>query len=530
MNVLVKLPTRGRPAKFLSVLNAAIERLSGEHDVKFLVACDHDDELMVECAREYVFDGPGNASVEFRFGHHSTKIEACNSFLPGDWPWDVVVLLSDDMIPIQKHWDSIICSDMARCFPDFDGALHYNDGFVGERCCTLSIMGRAYFDRFGYIYEPGYRSLFCDNEFTDVGRSLSRIRYFSTVLFRHDHPGNIGGPKDDLYDHNDKAWDADQCYYNGRKVRRFDLPVLDILICTIPTRADLLEVVHGQLTSQIKRAGLETNVRVIVERDSDKMTIGTKRNVLVSRSRAEYVCHVDDDDQVSPDYVASIVRAIGNCDVDCVALVGRIRSGSERQENWHRFVHSIQYNRYTQLADNTYVRPPNHLNPIRRKIVVQFPFQDISHGEDTDFALRMCRRYALKTERFASQNPIYSYVPSFWYAKRLGRCDGHAAVNLHDPASWPELEQNRRSDSLPPEDFDRREAIPAKPEDHADPEDQALKLSAGDSVSTTPIQSVPVMVEIKDVKKIPPTTSTSQWRSEGAVLKEKLRRLRNKGK
>lgn len=450
MNVLVKLPTRNRSARAREVLVAAHAYESGENTVRYLIAADPDDYDTQ--ALPHRLDFP----VEVLVKDHHSKIEACNSFLDDSKrEWDVLVLLSDDMTPVRQNWDSILVSDLVHAFPDLDGALWYNDGFTEQKLCTLPIMGRRYYERFRYVYEPGYQSLWCDNEYTEVAQMLSRIRYSDQILFRHDHPGNCAtATKDALYERNDKFWDVDKEHYSVRKARRFDVKLFDVLICAIPSRKDLLEIVEGQLRQQIKDLHLETNVGVLIENDSSRMTIGVKRNALLARSRAEYVAYVDDDDQVAPTYVESIVRAIGNCDVDCVGMSGKVRHGSKTQENWMPFEHSLRHNRYYQRPDGQHCRPPNHLNPIRRSIALQYPFCDVSHGEDTDFALRLSRRYALRTERSAGSEPIYLYFPSYWYAKYFGRQDGHAAINLSNPAGWPELEQDRRLDNLPPIDYE----------------------------------------------------------------------------
>lgn len=528
MNVLVKLPTRNRSARAREVLVAAHAYESGENTVKYLIAADPDDYDTQSLPHRLDFP------VELLVKDHHSKIEACNSFLDRAREWDVLVLLSDDMTPVRQNWDSILVSDLVHAFPDLDGALWYDDGFVHDKLCTLPIMGRRYFDRFGYVYEPGYKSLWCDNEYTEVAQMLSRIRYSNQVLFRHDHPGNCAtASKDELYERNDKFWDTDKDYYGSRKAHKFDVQLFDILMCTIPSRADLREIVEGQLRQQIAGLHLETNVHILLENDVSRMTIGVKRNALVARSRAEYVAHVDDDDQVADNYVASIVAAIGNCDVDCVGIVGSIRIGSEKQDNWMPFEHSIKHNRYYQLPDGTYCRPPNHLNPIRRSIALQYPFNDISHGEDTDFALRLCRRYALLTERSTGKKPIYLYLPSFWYAKHMGRQDGHASVNLTDPSSWPELEQDRRPDNLPPIDYDvmaRKISVLQGGETNVSLQASYIEPVRQGASSVAVRSSIP---SAKSSEQAPPSADElpPQFRSTGnEELRKKIQAMTKKGK
>jgi hypothetical protein len=53
---------------------------------------------------------------------------------------------------------------------------------------TLCILGKKYYDRFGYIYHPSYKSFWCDNEFTDVANELGKQTFIDKVIIRHVHP------------------------------------------------------------------------------------------------------------------------------------------------------------------------------------------------------------------------------------------------------------------------------------------------------------------------------------------------------
>ncbi|MCX5725308.1 MAG: hypothetical protein NTX84_12510, partial [Nitrospirae bacterium] len=118
--------------------------------------------------------------------------------------------------------DDIIIQDMEKYYPDGDGVLHYNDDKQKERLNTLSIMGKKYFDRFGYIYNPEYLSVYCDNEFTDVSRLLEKTTYIDQVIIRHFWI-EIG--VDALYQRNEnrELYTHDQKVYETRKANNFGL-------------------------------------------------------------------------------------------------------------------------------------------------------------------------------------------------------------------------------------------------------------------------------------------------------------------
>jgi hypothetical protein len=152
----------------------------------------------------------------------SGKIAAYNEPVPGDW--DILVVTSDDMIPQVEGWDLRIIADMEKHFPDTDGVLWYNDGFTQDRLNTLPIVGRKYYERTGYIYNHSYKSLWADNEFTEVAQRLGRIKYSDDVLFLHDHPANNAAAiYDEVYRSNDAHYAYDRDVYTRRKSLNFDL-------------------------------------------------------------------------------------------------------------------------------------------------------------------------------------------------------------------------------------------------------------------------------------------------------------------
>ena len=55
-----------------------------------------------------------------------------------------------------------------------------------------------------------------------------------------------------------------------------------------------------------------------------------------------------------------------------------------------------------------YYRCPNHLNPMKKNIALKVGFGNKSHGEDTDFALKLNEMQLLKKEEMIN-HPIYFY-------------------------------------------------------------------------------------------------------------------------
>lgn len=220
MTILFKLATRSRPAKFLDTVRNIVEMCESDA-YTILVTADSDDYTMNNAAIVDWMDR--HHSILYRFGNAQSKIEAINMHV--DWinAWDILVNVSDDQVFIKKGFDIDIRDAMAFHFPDLDGFLHFPDQVAGDQLCTLSIMGRTYYNRTHYIYHPSYKSLWCDNEATEVAKLLNRYAFINQPIFEHRHFSWGHGDKDALLIRNEKYWRVDRANYIKRKRKNFDL-------------------------------------------------------------------------------------------------------------------------------------------------------------------------------------------------------------------------------------------------------------------------------------------------------------------
>jgi hypothetical protein len=109
-----------------------------------------------------------------------------------DYPWEIVVLVSDDMIPRSRDMMisfAILCFLVFRTRTVSSGSTTDTRQTASTRCVST---GGAFYDRQGYIYHPSYKSLFCDTELTDLCRTDYKDICALTVCvlhIRHEHPG-----------------------------------------------------------------------------------------------------------------------------------------------------------------------------------------------------------------------------------------------------------------------------------------------------------------------------------------------------
>jgi hypothetical protein len=157
-------------------------------------------------------------NVHAFFGRSSNKVHAINRGLPYG-KWDILVNMSDDMLFNTVGFDVIIRNNA----DDIDKFIHFPDGHVNERLCTMSIMGRKYFNRFGYVYHPQYSSLWCDNEAQEVAMMLGCYKYVDQQIFTHNHPAWTGETPDEQLIQTQRYYQADEKIYNYRKANNFPI-------------------------------------------------------------------------------------------------------------------------------------------------------------------------------------------------------------------------------------------------------------------------------------------------------------------
>jgi hypothetical protein len=181
---------------------------------QILVSIDEDDKTMFGIDEQY----KENSKVVFCKGENRNKIFAINRDLDVITDWDILVNMSDDMVFHQYGFDAHIRGE----FDNLDQCLHFPDGNT-TALITMSILGRKFFDRFGYIYHPDYVSLFCDNEQTEVSQILGCYKFINKNIFSHLHPAWAKAASDEQYRHTESFWGVDEATFHRRRANNFDL-------------------------------------------------------------------------------------------------------------------------------------------------------------------------------------------------------------------------------------------------------------------------------------------------------------------
>ena len=445
MNILVKWPTRGNSAGLKERITHWVSRQSGRHDVRYLLGIDVDDLDSSQAAVDIPFQMKADVAIDV--SPSNGKIAACNSGItfPQEnipqwspvWAWDVVILASDDFAPEVYGWDEMVARAFAWHLPALDGLIHFPDGFSAhDRFVTIPVLGVNLWRRWGYIYHPSYRSLWCDREQSEVACTLHKSVYIDLPVFQHRWRGAAHhAATDATLAYNQSYFEQDRQMYERRKLWKFDIvpPKLSILIAALDSRRATGEPLMREIYRQIWALPDPSQVELHVALDQKRRTVGAKRQMLLERARGEYICFIDDDDRIADDYVASILSALQPhtlptnapaprrvVDVrpahptplsgpDCVVFQGEFRQDGGPMQI---FDFDLKYQVYHNPPGGPYQRTPNHLCPVRRDLALRVGFKDQNCSEDSDYSRRLrplLRTQAVCYDSVSVKKTLYYY-------------------------------------------------------------------------------------------------------------------------
>jgi glycosyltransferase involved in cell wall biosynthesis len=177
---------------------------------------------------------------------------------------------------------------------------------------------------------------------------------------------------------------------------------LSILILTLPTRIESYCNLIKKLNQQVLAYNLINRVQILSLCDTKEIIVGEKRNILLNKSCGRYVCFIDDDDNISDDYLLKIINGIDISNADVITFCGEYIENTLVTPFSISMIHHGNYNQH-----NFFYRLPNHLCPVKREIALSCQFSNKNFGEDSDYAERI-NQY-IKNE-FHIQDKLYFYL------------------------------------------------------------------------------------------------------------------------
>ena len=178
---------------------------------------------------------------------------------------------------------------------------------------------------------------------------------------------------------------------------------LSIVMITVPERIDEFKALHKKVKDQIDYCaevhpslGEVEIVDVITAKYKDGgPSIGEKRQMGLDQAQGKYVCWLDDDDDIAPNYVETLLRlALSEADVLVFNNLSRFET------YWAVVQMNLDFLVDEQMKPGIVHRRPYHVCAWLRDKVKDCRFPSVNVDEDTGFigqALKVCKTQA-KTE------------------------------------------------------------------------------------------------------------------------------------
>lgn len=184
-------------------------------DVEYILSIDDSDEQNHVYKNgqweELIIMSRSNISV-VQATNHAAKIST----------GDILIYLSDDF-DCPENWGPLIQKE----FKETKGPilLKVDDCLQGFHVpvLTIPIMNRQLYDKLGYFWHPGYKSMFVDEDLYWTAKKLNALKLAPHLKFPHNHVANGKAPDDETYRRSAANWDQGKALFNQRKAEGFPL-------------------------------------------------------------------------------------------------------------------------------------------------------------------------------------------------------------------------------------------------------------------------------------------------------------------
>jgi glycosyltransferase involved in cell wall biosynthesis len=206
--------TSVRAASVVPVINAWRSSATGRHPIEVVIAVDGNGQATLAEARKVP-----EARVLIQPEPPFNCVKGWN-LAASATTGKVIIAVADDFRPCPA-WDEKLFT-LRTGWMDEDYAVHVEDGYVHD-LMVLAIITRKRYERFGYLFYPGYESVFCDTELTEVAYREGRVLDAKHIFIEHQHPDCNKRPRDghDLLHASKERWARGELLFNFRKSQNF---------------------------------------------------------------------------------------------------------------------------------------------------------------------------------------------------------------------------------------------------------------------------------------------------------------------
>jgi glycosyltransferase involved in cell wall biosynthesis len=213
MKISLIHPSRGRAKKAHETFLEWMKKAPMGSGVEYVLSVDSSDPELEKykgwgCDCIYVFDN--NSVVE------ATNIAAKKA------TGDILLYLSDDF-KCPNNWAQLIIEQFQGVTTPM--LLKVDDCLqnFGVRVLTIPIMNRQLYEKLGYFWHPGYKSMFVDEDLYNTAEKLRALKFAPQLKFPHEHVCDGKAPDDETYRRSSANWNQGQEFFKQRKAAGFPL-------------------------------------------------------------------------------------------------------------------------------------------------------------------------------------------------------------------------------------------------------------------------------------------------------------------
>lgn len=192
-------------------------------------------------------------------------------------------------------------------------------------------------------------------------------------------------------------------------------PILSILIPTVEGREWEFERLTTELfrqTSHDLPYMQDVTIQLAKLKDNKEITIGAKRQKLYEMATGEYSVQIDDDDNIAPDYIERVLKALSS-KPDCVCYFEHVNYNGSTLVSCHSNDFADWGENFTDRQGQfyNYIRTPFFKDVIKTDICRQIPVPNIRYAEDIQWARALKKSGLIKSEVFINDFMyFYSYT------------------------------------------------------------------------------------------------------------------------
>lgn len=199
--------TRGRPQKMFKARELWFSRADHPELIEHIFSVDEDDSEVLKLMGRFT------SSINYAGGGCVTAWNSAAQIASGH----IFIQLSDDWNP-PRGWDSILLDKFGERI-NSEAVIRISDGIdrgQGEitDCICMAILTRERWQAQGFLFFPGFKSVYSDNDFTDAAELDGVIIDAKDVIFEHLHPINGKSQIDKTY----QEQNAPQRYDIGKRL------------------------------------------------------------------------------------------------------------------------------------------------------------------------------------------------------------------------------------------------------------------------------------------------------------------------